>query len=41
MSRRSVCENMGTGFPVQSWILLEPEVHNDQLKYQKSMIEIP
>ena len=41
MSRRSVSENMGTGFPVQSWILQDPEVHDDQLKYQKSKIEIP
>ena len=26
---------MGTGFPVWSWMLQEPEVHDDQLKYKK------
>ena len=39
MSRRSVSENMGTGFPVQNWILQEPEVHDDQLKYQKARLK--
>ena len=31
MSRRSVFQNMGTGFPVWRW--MEPEVRDDQKKY--------
>ena len=32
MSSRSVFENMGTGFPVWSLILQEPEVHDDEIR---------
>ena len=33
MSRRGAFENKESGVPVWSWILQEPDVHDDQLRY--------